>query len=193
MISICFETLTRISSLKFVRLSDIFRCLVCLSAMYSGLAGNGRREHSARTARIGAVAGALVTAAESTLCSNCFLLLDSSEVPLLLNRTRSSEEDVALRRAWTSWHQNKKTIRLHLIYPSAGSHNITQHFPLWHLSFSIYISSFYWWMILIWFTWFERLSVSFPLMELIRSPSLTFSAALLPGFTRLIWILIYKD
>ena len=45
-ISIRFETLTRISSLKVVRLSDIFRCLVCLSAMYSGLAGNGSREHS---------------------------------------------------------------------------------------------------------------------------------------------------
>ena len=86
-------TLTSFSSLIFVGLSDILRCLVCLRAMYSGLAGSGSRAHSARTRTTGAWGEAAAT---------CFLLLASSEAPLLLNRTRSSEEEVALSRAWTS-------------------------------------------------------------------------------------------
>ena len=36
-------------------------------------------------------------------------------------------------------------------------------------------------------TWWVKLFVSVPLMQLIKSPSLTFSAALLPQLTRLIW------
>ena len=93
LIFVSLQNVLAVSLTSLSSLSWCLRCLVCLRAMYSGLAGSGRRAHSARTRTAGAWGAAAAT---------CFLLLASSEVPLLLNRTRSSEEEVALSRAWTS-------------------------------------------------------------------------------------------